>query len=96
MTPVEEKVKELADKLSDAINEMQKRRTDDAVIVQSVKSYLAGLSDGIDLAEEMRGDELSIADELLREMSHEIGQEVCQETIDELRGAEEDEDQDIT
>jgi hypothetical protein len=96
MTPVEEKVKELADKLSDAINEMQKRRTDDAVIVQSVKSYLAGLSDGIDLAEEMRGDELSIADELLREMSREIGQEVCQETIDELRAAEEDEDQDIT
>jgi hypothetical protein len=96
MTPIEEKVKELADKLTDAIVEMQKRRTDDAVIVQSVKSYLAGLSDGLDLAEETRGDELSIADELLREMSEDIAKEECQAVIDELRGAEEDEDQDIT
>jgi hypothetical protein len=96
MTPVEEKVKELADKLSDAINEMQKRRTDDAVIVQSVKSYLAGLSDGLDLAEETRGDELEVANEMLREMSEDIAKEECQRVIDELRGAEEDEDQDIT
>lgn len=96
MTPIEAKVKELADKLTDAICEMQKRRTDDAVIVQSVKSYLAGLSDGLDLAEETRGDELSIADELLREMSEEVAKEECQSLIDELRGAEEDEDQDIT
>jgi len=96
MTPVEEKVHEYASKLLEAIDKMQKRRTDDAVIVQTLKGYFAGLSDGLDLAEEMRGDELSIADELLREMSSEIGQEVCQETIDELRAAEEDEDQDIT
>ena len=96
MTPVEEKTKELADKLVDAINEFQKRRTDDAVIVQSVKSYLAGLSDGLDLAEETRGDELEVANEMLREMSEDIAKEECQLVIDELRGKEEDEDQDIT
>ena len=96
MTPIESKVRELSDKLCDAICEMQKQKTDNAVIVQSVKSYLAGLCDGLDLAEETRGDELSIADELLREMSEDIAKEECQSVIDELRGAEEDEDQDIT
>lgn len=96
MTPIEEKVKELADKLVDAIDEMQKRHTDDAVIVQSIKCYLAGLSDGLDLAEETRGDELEVANEMLREMSEDIGKEECQSVIDELRGKEEDEDQDIT
>lgn len=68
MTPIESKVHELSDKLCNAIDEMQKRKTDNAVIVQSIKSYLAGLCDGLDLAEEVRGDELSVANDLLAEL----------------------------
>lgn len=91
MTPIESKVHELADKLCDAIIEMQKHKTEDKIIVQSIKSYLAGLCDGLDLAEETRGDELAVANEMLAEM------------VDEWSPLnvksypkEEDEDQDIT
>lgn len=69
MTPIESKVHELSNKLCDAIHEMQKRKTEDKVIVQSIKSYLAGLCDGLDLAEETRDDELAVTNELLAEMA---------------------------
>lgn len=96
MTPIESKVRELSDKLCDAIAEMQKRKTDNAVIVQSIKSYLAGLCDGLDLAEETRGDELAVTNELLAEMAmadDRLDEEI-QKTVKAIK--EEDEDQDIT
>ena len=94
MTPIESKVRELSDKLCDAITEMQKRKTDNAVIVQSIKSYLAGLTDGIDLAEEVRGDELAVTNDLLAEMAKaddNLNEEI-QKTVDAIK--EEDSDTD--
>lgn len=96
MTPIEAKTKELADKLVDAINEFQKRRIDNAVIVQAVKSYLAGLSDGLDLAEDTRSDELAVTNKLLAEMAmadDRLNEEI-QKTVKAIK--EEDKDQDIT
>ena len=58
MTETEEKVNELTNKLIDIINEMQKREMEDKVIVQAIKSYLAGLADGIDFAQEIRDDKV--------------------------------------
>ena len=96
MTPIESKVHELSDKLCDVICEMQKRKTEDKVIVQSIKSYLAGLTDGLDLAEEVRGDELAVTNDLLAEMAmadDRLNEEI-QKTVKAIK--EEDEDQDIT
>lgn len=90
MTPIEAKVHELSNKLCDAINEMQKRKTEDKIIVQSIKSYLAGLCDGLDLAEETRGDELAVANEMLAEMVDEWS------PLNVKCYPKEDEDQDIT
>lgn len=96
MTTIESKVRELSDKLCDAITEMQKRKTDNAVIIQSIKSYLAGLTDGIDLAEEVRGDELAVTNDLLAELAKaddNLNEEI-QKTVDAIK--EEDSDKDIT
>lgn len=93
MTPIESKVHELSDKLCDAICEMQKRKTEDKVIVQSIKSYLAGLTDGLDLAEEVRGDELAVTNEMLAEADDRLNEEI-QKTVEAIK--EEDSDQDIT
>lgn len=58
MKLIEEKVNELATKLFDVIDEMQKREMKDAVIVQAIKSYLSGLTDGLDLAQETCNDKV--------------------------------------
>jgi hypothetical protein len=89
MTPIESKVRELSDKLCDAIAEMQKRKTEDKVIVQSIKSYLAGLTDGLDLAEEVRGDELAVTNDLLAEMANDtpLSLDVAEAIVRSSRGA---------
>ena len=51
-----EKVNELSNKLIDIIDEMQRREMKGEVIVQSVKSYLAGLVDGINFVQETSND----------------------------------------
>lgn len=53
-----EKVNEFATKLLDVIDEMQKREMKDTVIVQAIKSYLSGLIDGLDLAQETYSDKI--------------------------------------
>ena len=53
-----EKVNELSIKLVDVIDEMQKMMAEDKVIVQAVKSYLAGLADGINLVQETSDDKV--------------------------------------
>lgn len=89
MTPIEAKVHELADKLCDTIHDMQSQKSDDKVIVQSIKSYLAGLCDGLDLAEETRGDELSVANEMLTEMANDtpMSLDVAEAIVRSSRGA---------
>lgn len=51
-----EKIKEFSNKMLDIIDEMQRREMKGEVIVQAVKSYLAGLADGIDFVQDSRDD----------------------------------------
>lgn len=53
MTVIEEKVRELSDKLVNKIDDLRDKGFDDTSILLSVRNYLLGLIDGIDFAEEM-------------------------------------------
>lgn len=53
MTVMEEKVRELSDKLVNKIDDLRDKGFDDTSILLSVRNYLLGLIDGIDIAEEM-------------------------------------------
>lgn len=53
MTVMEEKVRELSDKLVNKIDDLRDKGFDDTSILSSVRNYLLGLIDGIDFAEEM-------------------------------------------
>lgn len=53
MTVIEEKVRELSDKLVNKIDDLRDKGFDDTSILSSVRNYLLGLIDGIDFAEEM-------------------------------------------
>lgn len=50
---MEEKVRELSDKLVNKIDDLRDKGFDDSSILLSVRNYLLGLIDGIDFAEEM-------------------------------------------
>ena len=55
MTVTEEKVREIANKLVNKIDDLRYKSFNDAnSILAFVRNYLIGLADGIDLAEEMR------------------------------------------
>ena len=54
MTKAEEKVKELAEKIVDRIDELRKQGFEDSDILASVRNYLLGLTDGLGLSEEMK------------------------------------------
>ena len=53
MTVIEEKVRELSDKLVNKIDDLRDKGFDDTSILLSVRNYLLGLIDGIDFTEEM-------------------------------------------
>lgn len=53
MIVIEEKVRELSDKLVNKIDDLRDKGFDDTSILSSVRNYLLGLIDGIDFAEEM-------------------------------------------
>ena len=53
MTQAEEKVKELADKIVKRIDELNNEGYEDSAILASVRNYLLGLTDGLDLSAEM-------------------------------------------
>lgn len=57
MTPAEQKVREISDKLVNRIDELREAGYDDASILASVRNYLIGITDGIDFAEEMRNQD---------------------------------------
>lgn len=50
---MEEKVRELSDKLVNKIDDLRDKGSDDTSILLSVRNYLLSLIDGIDFAEEM-------------------------------------------
>ena len=54
MTVAEKKVRELASKLAEQIEECEKNCTAPDMILHGVKCYLSGIEDGISLSEEMR------------------------------------------
>ena len=55
MTVTEEKVREFANKLVNKIDDLRYKSFNDVnSILAFVRNYLIGLTDGIDLAEEMR------------------------------------------
>ena len=54
MTVAEQKVKELASKLAEQIEECEKSGTAPDMILHGVKCYLSGIDDGISLSKEMR------------------------------------------
>jgi hypothetical protein len=63
MTPAEEKVREISDKLVNRIDELRAEGYTEASILATVRNYLIGITDGIDFAEEMRSyDEQSKLD----------------------------------
>ena len=53
MTQAEEKVKELSNKLVERIDELKNEGFEDSAILASVRNYLLGLTDGLDLSAEM-------------------------------------------
>ncbi len=60
MTVAEEKVKELCEKLLKIIDESPNSPEDDSQIVSKIECYLSGVSDGIDLSEEMRQPDFNV------------------------------------
>lgn len=54
MTAAEAKVNEFAIKILDFIEQSEQQQADPKWILQSVKGYICGISDGIEFAEEMR------------------------------------------
>lgn len=57
MTPAEEKVREISDKLVNRIDELRAEGYTEASILATVRNYLIGITDGIDFAEEMRNQD---------------------------------------
>lgn len=54
MTAAEAKVNEFANKILDFIEQSEQQQADPKWILQGVKGYICGMSDGIEFAEEMR------------------------------------------
>lgn len=53
MTVAEEKVKELSNKLVNRIDELKNEDFEDSAILATVRNYLLGLIDGLELSAEM-------------------------------------------
>lgn len=93
MTPAEEKVREISDKIVNRIDELREEGYEDSSILATVRNYLIGITDGIDFAEEMRNRDTQSQldpDVVLRHY-----QEPVDESIPDLF-QDADTDQDIT
>lgn len=60
MTAAEAKVNEFANKILDFIEQSEQQQADPKWILQGVKGYICGMSDGIEFAEEMRAPDLDV------------------------------------
>ena len=60
MTAAEAKVNEFANKILDYIEQAEQQQSDPKWILQGVKGYICGMSDGIEFAEEMRYHDHSV------------------------------------
>ena len=60
MTAAEAKVNEFANKILDYIEQAEQQQSDPKWILQGVKGYICGMSDGIEFAEEMRAPDHNV------------------------------------
>ena len=87
MTVAEVKVNEFANKILEFIEQSEQQHADPKLILQSVKGYLCGMSDGIELAEEMREPDHDVqtkTDEPRPMVGDSVRLNLCKESMDKI------------
>ena len=84
MTVAEAKVNEFANKILDFIEQSEQQQADPKWILQGVKGYICGMSDGIEFAEEMRAPDHDVqakTDEPRPMVGDSVRLNLCKESI---------------
>lgn len=87
MTAAEAKVNEFANKILDYIEQSEHQQADPKWILQGVKGYICGMSDGIEFAEEMRSPDHDVqakTDEPRPMVGDSVRLNLCKESIDNI------------
>ena len=87
MTAAEAKVNEFANTILDYIEQSEQQQADPKWIIQGVKGYICGMSDGIEFAEEMRSPDLDVqakTDEPRPMVGDSVRLNLCKESIDNI------------
>ena len=87
MTAAEAKVNEFANKILDFIEQSEQQEADPKWIIQGVKGYICGISDGIEFAEEMRAPDHDVqakTDEPRPLVGDSVRLNLCKESIDNI------------
>ena len=87
MTAAEAKVNEFANKILDFIVKSEEQQADPKWILQGVKGYISGISDGIEFAEEMRAPDHDVqakTDEPRPMVGDSVKLDLCKESIDNI------------
>lgn len=87
MTAAEAKVNEFANKILDYIEQSEQQQADPKWILQGVKGYICGMSDGIEFAEEMRTPDHDVqakTDEPRPMVGDSVRLNLCKESIDSI------------
>ena len=87
MTAAEAKVNEFANKILDYIEQSEQQQADPKWILQGVKGYICGMSDGIELAEEMRAPDHTVqakTDEPRPMVGDSVSLNLCKDPLGDL------------
>ena len=87
MTAAEAKVNEFANKILDFIEQSEQQHADPKWILQGVKGYICGMSDGIEFSEEMRAPDHDVqakTDEPRPMVGDSVRLNLCKESIDSI------------
>ena len=87
MTAAEAKVNEFANKILDFIEQSEQQHADPKWILQGVKGYICGMSDGIEFAEEMREPDHDVqakTDEPRPMVGDSVRLNLCKESMDKI------------
>ncbi len=87
MTAAEAKVNEFANKILDYIEQSEQQQADPKWILQGVKGYICGMSDGIEFAEEMRSPDHDVqakTDEPRPMVGDSVSISLCKEPLGDL------------
>ena len=93
MTAAEAKVNEFATKILDYIEQAEQEKADPKWVLQGVKGYICGMSDGIEFAEEMRSPDHDVqakTDEPRPMVGDSVSLNICKESIDNIANTLED------